>query len=97
MTVDQGFELHPGAASDITSIWEFISLRTALLQPGVSARVSWARFAGSSHFPTKATNERISLRGLSVSRLYAITLLPMHQTKSPSWQLLCSTVAAAPA
>jgi len=25
MTVDQGFELHPGAASDITSIWEFIA------------------------------------------------------------------------
>jgi toxin ParE1/3/4 len=25
MTADQGFELHPGAASDITSIWEFIA------------------------------------------------------------------------
>jgi plasmid stabilization system protein ParE len=25
MTVDQGFDLHPGAASDITSIWEFIA------------------------------------------------------------------------
>jgi toxin ParE1/3/4 len=25
MTGDQGFELHPGAASDITSIWEFIA------------------------------------------------------------------------
>jgi hypothetical protein len=25
MTVDQGFELHPGAASDITGIWEFIA------------------------------------------------------------------------
>jgi toxin ParE1/3/4 len=25
MTVDQGFELHPGAASDITNIWEFIA------------------------------------------------------------------------
>jgi plasmid stabilization system protein ParE len=24
MTADQGFELHPGAASDITGIWEFI-------------------------------------------------------------------------
>jgi plasmid stabilization system protein ParE len=24
MTTDRGFELHPGAASDITSIWEFI-------------------------------------------------------------------------
>src|SRR5664280_41044 len=25
MTADRGFELHPGAASDITSIWEFIA------------------------------------------------------------------------
>lgn len=25
MTADQGFDLHPGAASDITSIWEFIA------------------------------------------------------------------------
>jgi plasmid stabilization system protein ParE len=25
MTADQGFELHPGAAVDITDIWEFIS------------------------------------------------------------------------
>ena len=25
MIADQGFELHPGAASDITSIWEFIA------------------------------------------------------------------------
>jgi len=25
MTADQGFELHPGAAQDITEIWEFIA------------------------------------------------------------------------
>ena len=25
MTDDQGFELHPGAAADITEIWEFIA------------------------------------------------------------------------
>ena len=25
MNVDQGFELHPGAAQDITEIWEFIA------------------------------------------------------------------------
>jgi plasmid stabilization system protein ParE len=25
MTAEQGFKLHPGAASDITSIWEFIA------------------------------------------------------------------------
>jgi len=25
MTADQGFELHPGAANDITEIWEYIA------------------------------------------------------------------------
>jgi plasmid stabilization system protein ParE len=25
MTIDQGFQLHPGAALDITEIWEFIA------------------------------------------------------------------------
>ena len=25
MTIDQGFQLHPGAAFDITEIWEFIA------------------------------------------------------------------------
>ena len=25
MTIDQGFKLHPGAALDITEIWEFIA------------------------------------------------------------------------
>ena len=25
MTNDQGFELHPGAAQDVTEIWEFIA------------------------------------------------------------------------
>ena len=30
MTADQGFELHPGAAQDITEIWEFIAQDSAL-------------------------------------------------------------------
>jgi plasmid stabilization system protein ParE len=30
MTADQGFELHPGAALDITDIWEFIAKDNAL-------------------------------------------------------------------
>jgi antitoxin ParD1/3/4/toxin ParE1/3/4 len=30
MTGDQGFELHPGAAQDITDIWEFIAEDTPL-------------------------------------------------------------------
>jgi plasmid stabilization system protein ParE len=25
MTAERGFKLHPGAASDVTSIWEFIA------------------------------------------------------------------------
>jgi plasmid stabilization system protein ParE len=30
MNAERGFELHPGAASDITSIWEFIAKDTPL-------------------------------------------------------------------
>ena len=30
MTADEGFELHPGAALDITDIWEFIAKDNAL-------------------------------------------------------------------
>jgi plasmid stabilization system protein ParE len=30
MTVDQGFELHPGAAQDITEIWEFIAAESLI-------------------------------------------------------------------
>jgi plasmid stabilization system protein ParE len=30
MTDDQGFDLHPGAAQDITDIWEFIAEDTPL-------------------------------------------------------------------
>lgn len=35
MTNDQGFKLHPGAASDITNIWEFI----AKANPSAARRV----------------------------------------------------------
>jgi len=34
MTGDQGFVLHPGAAQDITEIWEFIALEN----PGAATR-----------------------------------------------------------
>ena len=30
MTVDKGFELHPGAAQDITGIWEYIAAESLL-------------------------------------------------------------------
>jgi len=30
MNAERGFELHPGAASDITSIWEFIAKENPL-------------------------------------------------------------------
>jgi plasmid stabilization system protein ParE len=30
MTTDQGFELHPGAAQDITEIWEYIAEESLL-------------------------------------------------------------------
>lgn len=35
MTAGQGFELHPGAALDITDIWEFIARDSPLAARGV--------------------------------------------------------------
>ena len=35
MTTDQGFELHPGAAADITNIWEYIAKDSPLSAKGV--------------------------------------------------------------
>ena len=35
MTAGQGFELHPGAALDITDIWEFIAMDNPLAARGV--------------------------------------------------------------
>jgi plasmid stabilization system protein ParE len=81
MTVDQGFELHPGAASDITNIWEFIA-RDNLRAAGRFREDILNTTRKLAGFPIKAINGRISLHGHFVFRLYAITLSFMRQTKS---------------
>ena len=60
MTADQGFELHPGAASDITGIWEFIAEDNPQAAGCVREDI-WTRFAGSFPFHFRVTNGRISL------------------------------------
>jgi hypothetical protein len=83
MTADQGFELHPGAASDITSIWEFIAEDNPHVA-GMSAKTFWIRFAGSSPFLARATNGPTSLRVRFVFARWATTSSPTHRTKNPS-------------
>ena len=78
MTVDQGFELHPGAASDITSIWEFI----AEDNPHAAGRVREDILDAIRRlvpFPHQATHGRISLHARSVFspiRNYLIAYAP---------------------
>ena len=55
MIADQGFELHPGAASDITSIWEFITKDNPLAAKRVREDILDA-IRRLVPFPTKATN-----------------------------------------
>jgi hypothetical protein len=55
MTADQGFELHPGAANDITEIWEHIANANPY-GPRVSEKISLTPSAGSHLFRTKAIN-----------------------------------------
>jgi plasmid stabilization system protein ParE len=45
MNAERGFELHPGAASDITSLWEFI----AKDNPLAAKRVREDTLAAFSH------------------------------------------------
>ena len=40
MTIDQGFKLHPGAAFDITEIWEFIAKEIRSPHAGSARRFS---------------------------------------------------------
>jgi hypothetical protein len=48
---DQGFELHPEAAQDITCIWEYIAEDSPGRQV-VSAKTSWVPSVGWFPFPT---------------------------------------------
>jgi plasmid stabilization system protein ParE len=59
--MSRAFELLPGAANDITEIWEFI----AKDNPAAATRfrkVSWKRSASLRLFQIKATGASISVR-----------------------------------
>jgi plasmid stabilization system protein ParE len=59
--MSQAFELHPGAANDITEIWEFIAKDNPAAATA-SVRNSWARSASLRLFQIKATGASISVR-----------------------------------
>lgn len=85
MSADQGFDLHPGAASDITSIWEFIAEDSPLAAGRVREDIL-DTIRRLVPFPRQgATNEPISLHGRSVFRLYGITSSPTRPTKGRFW------------
>ncbi len=84
MTADRGFELHPGAASDITSIWEFIAEDDLLAAGRVREDILQA-LAASFPFRAKATDGPISLHDRFVFGQCATTSSRMHRTKSHSW------------
>jgi plasmid stabilization system protein ParE len=83
MTADQGFEVHPGAASDITGIWEFI----AEGNPDAAGRVredildairKLVPFPHQGRQRTDLTHDRF------VFGRCATTSSPMHRMKGPS-------------
>jgi plasmid stabilization system protein ParE len=72
MTDDQGFRLHPGAAQDITEIWEFIAEDNPLAARRVREDI-WTRSANLRLFPTMVTSGPISPHGRCGFKRYAIT------------------------
>jgi len=72
MSPEPGFDLHPGAAQDITEIWEYIADDN--VPAGQHFRMEiFVPSPASCLFPTKAINAPISLLVLCASRQCAIT------------------------
>jgi hypothetical protein len=93
MNTEQGFTLHPGAAQDITDIWEFIVEDNPLAARRVREDIldavrSWCRFR------TKDTRDLTSPQSPCGSKPYVTTSSPTHQTKSRLWCSPCCMVAA---
>jgi plasmid stabilization system protein ParE len=96
MTAEQGFKLHPGAASDITSIWEFIAKDNPLAAKRVREDILDA-IRKLVPFPHQG-HQRRDLTARPVRfQTYAIILSPTHPTKSRFLYSPCSMVAEAPA
>jgi plasmid stabilization system protein ParE len=94
MRVDQGFELHPGAAVDIIDIWEFLAKDNPLAARRVREDILDAirKLVSFPHLGHQRTDLTSRPLRFPTVRNYLITYArPM---KSPSSYLLCFTVAA---
>jgi plasmid stabilization system protein ParE len=83
MTAEQGFKLHPGAASDITSIWEFIAKDNPLAAKVVREDILDA-IRRLVPFPHQGHQRRdLTARPVRFQTV-RIILSPTHPTKSAS-------------
>jgi toxin ParE1/3/4 len=78
MTAEQGFELHPGAAVDITDIWEFIAKDSPLAAKRVREEILDAirklvRFPNQGHQRTDLTSRPLRFQ---MVRDYLIAYAP---------------------
>jgi plasmid stabilization system protein ParE len=96
MTAEQGFKLHPGAASDITSIWEFIAKDNPLAARRVREDILDA-IRKLVPFPHQGHQRRdLTARPVRFQTVRNYLLSPTHPTKSRFLYSPCSMVAEAP-
>jgi plasmid stabilization system protein ParE len=81
MNAEQGFHLHPGAAQDITDIWEFIAKDSPLAARRVREDILES-VRKLSAFLIRATNGLILRRDRCGSKPYAIIWLSMLLMRS---------------
>jgi len=94
MNTEQGFTLHPGAAQDITDIWEFIVEDNPLAARRVREDIldavrNLVPFPHQGHKRPDLTTKPLRFQTVPT------TSSPMHRTKSRLWCSLCCMVAAA--
>jgi plasmid stabilization system protein ParE len=77
----QGFELHPGAALDITNIWLFIAEDNLVAAKRVREEILDC-IRGLVRFPTKDIEVQTLLPGHFFFRLYAVISLPTRRVRS---------------
>ena len=79
---ERGFKLHPGAASDITSIWEFIAKDNPLAAKRVREDILDA-IRRLVPFPHQGHQRRDLTHDQCVFRRYAIILSPYAPDEEP--------------
>jgi plasmid stabilization system protein ParE len=78
MTAEQGFQLHPGAAEDITEIWEFIAEDNPLAAGRIREDIldairSFVSFPNQGHSRTDLTSRLVRFQTI---RDYLIAYVP---------------------